>query len=99
MGRIDQHQLEVACQPIIDGTPEYSGALHAHVTAAFFQQPLPHGQQLFGHHAKGANLFAPLPGFDDRQTGHHHIAMHIQPTAPLIDDFHGFLSCAETLHQ
>src|SRR5438067_10175807 len=35
---------------------------------------------------------APLPGFDDRQTRHHHVAMHIQPTAPLIDDFHGFLS-------
>jgi hypothetical protein len=62
------------------------------VAAVFREQPLPHGQQLFGHRAKGANLFTTLPGFDDRQTGHHHVAMHIQPTAPLIDDFHGFLS-------
>jgi hypothetical protein len=89
MSGIDQHQLEVPGQAIIDGTPEHSGALHAHVAAAFFQQPLPHGQQLWGDGAEGPDLFATLPRFDDRDTGHHHVAMDIQPTATRIKDFHG----------
>src|SRR5258708_5326486 len=72
-------------------------ASHAYVGAAFFQQPLPHGQQLFGHTTKCANLFAPLPSFDDRHTCHHHVAMHIQPTATRIEDFHGFLSFRKLL--
>jgi hypothetical protein len=62
------------------------------VTAAFREQPLSQRQQLFGYRTKGPNLFATLPGLDDRQTCHHHVAMHIQPTASFIDHFHRFLS-------
>jgi len=48
--------------------------------------------RLFGDRAEGPNLFAALPGFDDRQTCHHHVAMDIPPTTPRIQDFHDFLS-------
>src|SRR5262245_4419571 len=55
---------------------------------AFVRQPAASGQQIRGHTAKRANLFAPLPRFDHTQAGDHKALMHIEPIAAGIEDFH-----------
>ena len=88
MLRVDHHQLHLPFQYVIDRLPVHPGRFHRHLRAPFVNQPIQQRQQILCHRAKLANLFLPLTAQPPKPARRDRSLVHIQSTAPLIDNLH-----------